>query len=814
MNTVSAALDAGRWNASARVDCFHCGLPVPGQADWAVAFDGQRRAVCCAGCEAVARTIIDSGLEDYYRKRTGRTAASTPMDGVVQDALQRAARIDLAAPEPTGPTASLRLRIDGITCAACAWLAERTLARLPGVAAASVHYVTHIAEVSFDPKTVSAGGLAGALARVGLVASPVTALGSAARRLRRRSEAWELGIAVFSMMQAMMFTVPFYFSGPGSIEPEVMALMNTAAMLVTVPAVVFSARRFFIGAWRDLAHGRIGMDVPVAVAIGATFITSAMATLSGAGATYFDSIGMFVSLLLAARWFESGLRDRALDMLESTRAGFPAHARREAVSGQPETVALEDLAVGDVLLLEPGDTLAADSVTLDGASEWNEAVLTGESRPVVRAPGVSVPAGALLVGAPMRARVQRAASESTHARIAQITEAALASRAPLAAQFNRLAAWIAPASLVLALVGAATWAWTDPSRAFDVAVAVLAITCPCALALAAPSVLAGAHYAAARNGWLVADPSVFQSARRVSHVVFDKTGTLTEGRLSVTGLEACGPIPADGCLAICCALEQGSAHPIASALLERAMEKALSVPGATNVEAVPGCGVSGVVDGDAYRFGTPSFAWAGDAAADDGALWLSGPAGPLARITLDDPLRDSATAAVERLAASGMTLHIASGDAACNVEPLADRLGIPPERAKARMTPDRKADWVRALQAGGARVALVGDGINDAPAMAAADVAIAMSGSADLARNAAGAVLRSASLAALPRLFALSRKVHRLTRQNLAWALAYNALAIPAALAGWVTPAHAAIGMALSSLLVIANALRVLRVED
>ncbi|MBL8512810.1 MAG: heavy metal translocating P-type ATPase [Betaproteobacteria bacterium] len=815
MNT--ATLTSGDWSAATHAECFHCALPVPKGASWSVLFDGQSRALCCAGCEAVARTILDNGLQDYYRKRTaqaGIAAGAGQVDATLREALARAARIDAVAPAPpraSGQQAHLRLALEGITCAACAWLAERTLSRVTGVTQASVHYVTHIATIEFDPVMTSPGALAGAIARVGLTATPVAANGAEDRRARRRRDAWELGVAVFSMMQAMMFTVPFYFSEPGSIEPDVMALMNVAAMLVTIPAIVFSARRFFAGAWRDVSHGRIGMDVPVAVAIAATFATSVAAAFAGSGATYFDSIGMFVSLLLAARWFESGLRDRALDTLERARANHPAHARRAMANGAVETIAAPNIAPDDVLLLEPGDVLATDGVTLDSPSEWNEAVLTGESRPVVRAPGVAVPAGAVLVGAAVRVRATRRASESTLARIAQWTEAALAGRANLSRSLDRLAAWIAPASLFLALSGAMAWWWIEPSRAFDVAVAVLAITCPCALALAAPSVLAGAHFAAAKNGWLIADVAALESARRVTHVVFDKTGTLTGGRPTISRVQILGSLSENECIAIACALEQGSAHPVASALFERATESAMRLPNAIGVTVHAGLGVSGCVDGQCYRLGTRNFAEGCDALADNGALWLAGPAGPLACIDLEDALRATAKAAVSQLAALGVESRIASGDAACNVEPLAQQLGLEPDRVRARLKPDQKAAWVRELQADGATVALVGDGINDAPAMAAADVAIAMSGGADLARNTAGAVMRSPLLTAVPQLITLSRKLHDLTRQNLAWALLYNAFAIPAALAGWVTPAHAAIGMAASSLLVIANAARVAR---
>lgn len=814
MNTASLASTG--WHSAAQAECFHCALPVPNGASWSVRFDGQSRSLCCAGCEAVARTILDNGLEDYYRKRSvqpGVAGIAGSIDSTLQEALARASRIDAAAPVsaiPPGQQAHLRFSIEGITCAACAWLAERTLARMPGVVHASVQYVTHVADIDFDPSRTSPGTLAAAIARVGLAATPVAANGADARRIRRRRDAWELGVAVFSMMQAMMFTVPFYFAESGSIEPDVMALMNLSALLVTMPAIVFSARRFFAGAWRDVSHGRIGMDVPVAVAIAATFATSVAATFAGSGATYFDSIGMFVSLLLAARWFESGLRDRALESLERARANHPAHARRATSDGNIETVAAQDVAPGDVLMLEPGDVLAADGWTLETASEWNEAVLTGESQPIVRAPGVAVPAGAVLVGADVRVRAARHASESTLARIAQLTEAALAGRAALSRSVDRLAAWIAPASLLLAMGGALAWWWIEPARAFDVAVAVLAITCPCALALAAPSVLAGAQFAAARNGWLIADTNVLESARQITHVVFDKTGTLTEGRPTIGRIQTLGSQTESACLAVACALEQGSAHPVASALFARAAKSTLVVPTASGVVTHPGCGVSGTLENQDYRLGARRFV-EDNGAQDDGALWLAGPAGPLARFEVGDAVRTSAQATVSQLAALGATVHIASGDAACNVNPIAEHLGVEPDCARARLTPEQKAAWVQALQTSGATVALVGDGINDAPAMAAADVAIAMSGSADLARNTAGAVLRSPMLTAVPQLISLARKLHTLTRQNLAWALLYNAIAIPAALAGWVTPAHAAIGMAASSLLVIANAARVTR---
>jgi Cu2+-exporting ATPase len=813
----------------AALTCFHCGAVIHTRSPWRLQWKGVERAFCCAGCEAVARTIIDGGMADYYTRRTpphNNARARPPgndtddwralMESVVQVEKKSTVLVDAATRQHQS-----RFLIEGITCSACSWLAERSLARLAGVISAEVNFVTHVAtlqwretvESSVEDSMLPRAGAA--LGAIGLRLAPLDVSTHAKRAKQRRRDAWELGVALLCMMQSMMFTVPLYLAAPDEVEPGERALMNLAAMLVTMPVMIYSARRFFVGALKDLQTRRISMDVPVAIALIAIFVSSVIATLRGEGATYFDSIGMFVALLLAARWFESGVRNAAQDEIERTTSAMPSHAKvLRMIDGLPamRREPIEAIAIGDVIEVDPGATSPVDAITLQTKSLWNEAVLSGESAPIARLAGAEVPAGAINAGEPARLRALRRAHESTVTRIATLTARLIAERRAPSPHHDAFAAWFGPLSIGLALVGGVVWLLIDVTRSIDVAIAVLAITCPCALALAAPSVMAGAHLVLARRGWLIARPAALAEAARLTHVVFDKTGTLTDGRASIHRVDTYADLNAAECLAIACGLDAGSNHPAASALLKTCQERGITPHGIEGVETVSGQGVSALWAGHTYRLGAHRFATGDQCAADQPGVWLARDGQPLACFVVGEALRDDAQQTIADLNALNIGVTMASGDAKEPVQAAAEAVGIGLAHALYRQSPDEKAALV-ARRAERDRVAFVGDGFNDAPAMARAHLSIAMADGAGLARNRAALVLRARTLRAIPDLIRLSRKTQSLTRQNLAWAIAYNAVAIPLALAGMVSPAIAAIGMASSSLIVIVNALRVMRVR-
>ena len=797
--------------------CFHCALPVPAATHFRIRFDGKLRALCCAGCEAVARTIIDANLGTYYLNRT--SAAQTPAaDGAVGALFDLGSVQSMYVASPDATTRQADLYIDGITCAACVWLAETALARVPGVTNASVNQITHRASVTWNAGASSLNALLDALTRVGLGAQPASASARfAARRRARRRSLFELGVALLGMMQVMMFTLPLYFSAADDVSEEARLLMGWAGFVLTLPVILFSARSFFAGTWRDLMHGRVSMDLPIALAIAATFASSTVSLLGGGSDLYFDSISMFVFLLLAARYLESWARESSLTLIERLTNATPAIAWR--LNGYPSSreagrVAAAELCAGEVIRVATGEAVAADGVIIEGESEFDESLLTGESRPVERGAQALLTGGALNLGSPVLMRVMRTGEATTAASLARLTEQALSSRPKLTQLAERIARWIAPLTIALALLAAAAWWLVDPSRSFSVAVAVLAVTCPCALALAAPAAQALAITRLAREGLLITRAETLEKIAAATDIAFDKTGTLTEGRMAITRVHLLGETNEHEILGVAAALEAGSPHPLARAIA--AAHDSLEIrrlPTACKLQYVAGDGVEGTIDGARIRLGRLAFAQtlAGCPAPmvpPAASVFMAREGAWLAAFEFSDPLKADAAETLNALQGCALTAHLLSGDGSDRVEQVAASLGIDHARVRAAVSPAGKLAYTRGIAA---RWIAVGDGINDAPLMAAADVSIAMGSGADLTRLTADAVLLSPHLMPLATARRVAAKMNRVIAQNFCWALAYNVIAVPLAIGGFISPAWAAIGMASSSLIVVANSLRLKR---
>lgn len=805
-------------DASAAPACFHCGLPAPDPHRYAVVVDGVARPMCCAGCQAVTESILGAGLEAFYRNRTA-VAASDEVAAASDAELALYDRPDVqAAFVEAGPDGSLEatLLIEGITCAACVWLNEQHLMRTPGVLRADVNYATRRARVRWDPAVTKLSTVLAAIQAIGYRAWPNdSAMSEKARVRERRSALWRLFVAAFGMMQVMMYAYPAYIAGEGDMTPEIAALFRWASLLLTVPVIVYSAAPFFRGALRDLRLGRLGMDVPVALGIGAAFLGSTWATLQGHGEVYFDSITMFVFFLLAGRWLEQGARDKAGEVLRHLVRALPVQAHRMA--GYPadrstETVPAAVLAPGDRVLVRPGDAFPADGVVLEGETRVDESLLTGESRPTVRRAGSTVVGGTANIEQPVVMRVDRAGGETRLSSIVKLVERAHSDRPRLVAAADRFAGWFVAVVLAIAATAALAWWWIDPSRALIVAVAVLVVTCPCALSLATPAALTVATGALARLGLVLTRERAIETLTRVTHVVLDKTGTLTEGTLGIVREQAFREGAGEAARAIAVALEAGSDHPVAQAFRRTASDMS-SLPRVERVRHVAGAGVEGWVDGVRYRLGSRAFA-AGIAGTlptvadwgDVSEVWLVDDRGPVAGFGFGDRPRPDASAAVDGLRKLGFEVILASGDGEEAVRRAAQRCGV--SHWMSGCSPEAKHALVTGLQSRGGVVCMVGDGINDAPVLAQADVSVAMGSGAVLAQQTADLVLCSGRLASVVDGFLLARRTLGIVRQNLGWAFAYNLVAIPLAATGWVTPWLAGIGMALSSLLVVLNALR------
>ena len=801
--------------------CYHCGQAVQRPVRWRVCIDGTEQPLCCAGCQAVASAIIDGGLQRYYGARAdvATTAVRAPSDLALYDAPEVAARYV----RTSDGLCETNLLIEGLRCSACVWLLEQGLGAQPGVSRAQVNLSTERALIQWDPAQVRLSKLLERVHTLGYEAKPFD-VKTREQSIQRQSRASlrRLFVAGISMMQVMMYAAPAYFAQSGDIDPAHQSLMQWASLMLTLPVVLYSAAPIFAGAWRDLRAYSLGMDVPVAIGVIAAFSASVWATLIGAGDVYYDTVTMFVFLLLAARHVEWSARRRASRSVDTLAAGVPDSARRVIrASHHTELIPAVRLTPGDEILVAVGERIPVDARVLNGPTRIDQSLITGESAPIEKLPGSELPGGAINIGNPVRLEVLRPLHSSTLSNIEQLALRAAGQRTPLAATADRIARHFTAALLLLALFIYALWHLIDPGRALPIALAVLVVSCPCALSLATPAALAAATGHALRRGILITRHDVLEALAGVTDVVFDKTGTLTLGEPQLSdivgaddardGAGSCAPTNPDQTaqwLAIAAALEQGQSHPLAKAILRAAQTHGFTALAAHSLRSLPGSGVEGEVNGHCWRIGKPVNTDHAGQKAHTTEAWLIRNDEPVARLRFRDSLRAEAADVVAVLRARGLVAHLLSGDHSAMAEAVAAELGIRHVRAGA--SPDDKLDYVRALQAQGRRVMMVGDGINDAPVLACANISVAVGDATDLARTSASVVLLNEGLDRLPEMLDLARRTRRTIAHNLTWALVYNGLAIPAAALGWISPWIAALGMSASSLLVVANAARLL----
>jgi Cu2+-exporting ATPase len=800
--------------------CFHCGEPIPRGLVIHARIASRDQPVCCHGCKAVAEFISGAGLGDYYKYRDASSSrADEPPRPDRWAAYDRPELVErLTRAEPNGAR-SITVLLEGLRCAACSWLADKALSLQSGVLDVSVNPATARARLVWDPGKVRLGDLLRVLEHVGLRPHPLAGEPSEQMALLERRDALKrLAVAGFGNMQVMMFAVPLYFGEATGIDPVMREYMRLVSMLVSIPVALYSGWPFYQGALMALRSRSISMDVPVSLGIILAFMASVWNALTGSGEVYFDSVTMFVFFLGLGRYIEMIARHRAGSVADALARLAPMTARRVR-EGVTEDVQAVELAVGDELVVRAGEVFAADGIVLEGEGRVDESMLTGESNAIAKPPGARVHQGTHNLATPVRVRVTAVAGNTVLSGVVALLERAQAERPRLAKAADRAAAWFLGRILVGAAIVFAVWWFLDPARAFPATLAVLVVTCPCALSLATPTALAAATAALARRGVLVAHTDAIETLSKATHVLWDKTGTLTKGLVRVEDVRTHGDVTSQQALEWAASLEQLSEHPIA---------RAFTVTGAptvraSSVEVHAGRGLEGRIDGRLLRIGTRAFAGGlhpgsrpaveSDAAADatSGESWvyLGDESGVIAAFRLTDPLRPEAGTCVDGLAALGLPSEIVSGDETSAVARIAERCGI--EQLSARLTPQHKLDRLKALQRDGSVVVAVGDGINDAPLLRGADVAVAMGRGSALAQTSADLILVRESLDDLPHTVELARRTQRVIRQNLTWAVAYNLAALPLAALGFVPPWLAAIGMSLSSVVVVLNAMRLSR---
>jgi Cu2+-exporting ATPase len=673
--------------------------------------------------------------------------------------------------------------------------------------------------VRWDERRIKLSDILRAIQSIGYRAHPYDAARAEDVADReRRTMLWRVFVAGFGMAQVMMYAVPAYFAGDGEMTFREQLWFRLASLILTLPVVLYSAAPFFRHAVRDFRMRRLGMDVPVALGVGGAFLASLWATVVNGPEVYFDSVTMFVFFLLGGRYLEMLARARAVRGIEELGKILPAFSERLPHWPLPdgEQVPVSQLVPGDCVRVRPGGVIPADGAVIDGVSETNEALLTGESRPVPKQAGSPLTGGSINVSSPLVMRVEQVGESTRLAAIRHLMERAASEKPKLAAISDRWATIFIVTLLVLATATGISWYFIDPSRALWVLVSVLVVACPCALSLATPAALTVATDALARLGVLVTRGHAIEVLAQANHYVFDKTGTLTVGQMRLEEVLPLGAMGIDGLCALAAALEQGSEHPVAAALRDAAGER----PPVTvsDVTAVTGQGMTGRYHGGAAWIGRPDFVAAraglsvptevaGMEAKTGTVIALADERGWLGLFRFADSLRPAAAGMIRRLIAAGTPVTILSGDAPGAVATVGHQLGI--NDLHGGMTPQGKQAFIARLQEDPAKVvAMVGDGVNDAPVLAQAHVSVAMGSGTDLARNQADIVLLGEDFTHLGFGAGLARKTLRIIRQNLCWAFAYNLAAIPLAMMGKVTPLIAGVGMAGSSLLVVLNALR------
>jgi Cu2+-exporting ATPase len=799
--------------SSAEKTCYHCALPVPPGAHYLVAIEGEPREMCCRGCQAVAQTIVDNGLTDYYRHRTALPGVGHE---VVPEEVQKLALYDHPGIQKSfvrqegEHIKEASLILEGITCAACVWLNERHLKQLPGVLQVQVNYATHRARITWDDQAVQLSKILEEIQLLGYNAHPFNAERQEnLRRQRRAKDLRRIAIAGLSAGQVMMLAVALYAGAAFGMEASTAALLRWFSLVLTLPVVFYAALPFYQSAWNALLAKRLNMDVPVSLAVAGAFVGSVWATLQGQGVVYYDAITMFSLFLLSSRFLEHTAQEKSVEAAENLLKLAPAMATRVA-GGQHQPVPVLELNEGDIILAKPGESIAADAEVIEGESTVDEALLTGESRPVPKLGGAQVIAGSINLESPLLLRVTGVGENTVLAGIIRLLDRAVAEKPRLAQLADQVAGHFTIGLLILTAVVGVIWWWQEPARAFEIVLAVLVVTCPCALSLAAPAAFAAAGSHLLRHGILLTRGHALETMAKVDHVVFDKTGTLTYGKPVLQRAVTLADTDESRCLTLAASLEQASEHPLAQSFLSRvAPPELIAVQDAQNL---PGKGVSGTIEGVRYTLGSAALSGIVPTTLPGGLpegatlVWLCNEQRALAVFAISDGLRPQARELVEQLKAAGVRVTMLSGDAVAAVSHVAAETGI--ESWQAALRPEEKLATLREFQQRGDVVAMVGDGVNDAPVLAGADVSIAMGGGTQVARASSDIVLLTENLPDIRRALQTGHASIAVMRQNFAWAIVYNLLALPFAAAGMIPPWLASIGMSASSLVVVLNAMR------
>ena len=790
--------------------CVHCNLPIP-PADLVVEqIDGRELRFCCHGCQGVYRIITGAGLDSFYRNRNWDEL------GIPTGAFEAEydeASLDGHVIRRDETTADIALIIEGIRCASCVWLLEKLLLREVGITAIQVNYGTHRAVIRFNPQVTTPAKIFTSISRFGYLPHPFSpGIAHQAAAREQRSLLIRFGTAAFLSMQLMGFSFALYGGYFHGIDPEIRQLIQYFAAAVATPVVFYSGWPFLAGAWRSLKNRSASMDLLISLGVSTAYSYSLYAMFSG-GEVYFDTAAMIITLILLGRLFESSARTRSISGIDKLLQLAPNSANR--VDGdEVNVVASASLIPGDIILVRPGERIPVDCQVLTGVTEVDESTITGEPMPILRQEGDKVSAGSLNLSTSVRLQVDRVAAESFVARMARLVEEAQNRKAPIQSMADRVATLFVPLVATIAIGTWAFWWFSGASQAEALlnAVSVLIVACPCALGLATPTAVLTASGSAAGNGILFRGGDILEAISRVDLVAFDKTGTLTCGQPTVNQI-----IPATGqtgaaLLELASRAASGSNHPLAIAVLASARAAGVQPGIAGPVTSMPGRGLK--TQGENGDILTGSRAFLTENSIEVPAI--DSAAGTEVHVSLDgvwqgllllhDPLRTEAEQTIRELKGLGLETVLLTGDRPETARQVCTTLVLPDFHAN--MSPADKTAWIESQQRNGHTVMMVGDGINDAPALSLADVGCAMAGGTDIALETSDLVLTRTNLASLHQAVFIGRKTMQVIKQNLFWAFTYNLITLPLAASGKLAPVWAAAAMAGSSILVVSNSLR------
>lgn len=807
--------------------CFHCGLPNTEGNKYPVAIAGQTHFMCCPGCEAVASAIVENGLASYYEFRTEPAARG---DAALENTMAKLAVYD----EPElqeefvfdhGSDKQIQLTVEGITCAACGWLIEKQLAKVKGLKQVSVNVSSRRATVTWNDNEVKLSGILGRMKTIGYESLPFQADNhEASFKKEQKAYLKKLGLAGIMTMQVMMLAMGQYFDIFGNIDEEAISYFNAVSLLLTTPVVLYSGSIFYVSAIKALVARGVNMDVPITIAIVATYIAGVLAVNKNTGEVYFESICMFVFFLLISRFLEHRSRHRASEISSNMLKLIPVTAMRWE-NKQWVSVLAKQLKTGDKVLVKAGESIPIDGVVIEGESTADESMLTGEFEPVRKQIHDKVFAGALNQQGSISVEVTSSLKYAMMNQILRLQESAMGSKPKIALIADKLSRYFVTVVLLISALTYWYWASQDDPHAFWITISVLIATCPCALGLATPSALTCAMAKLNKIGILLKRSDALEQLTHATDIVFDKTGTLTQGKFSISKhwfakdalqidalqSSATQTVPASDnyLLALAAFLESRSEHPIARAFITDYTDYEFIME---HYQVEIGKGISAMVNGSACLIGSKKFVL-NQVQLDDEIHWqganvlLAIDGKIVATFWLTDTVKDDVASALSKL--RKFDLSILSGDAQENVEQVAASVNIP--IAIGACPPEAKLAFVKQQQTLNKSLIMLGDGINDAPVLAAADVSIAVGNASDLAKNAADVVLLNNKLTALNDLLDMAQRTKRKIKQNIAWALGYNISVLPFAVMGVLTPWQAALGMSLSSIIVVYNSTRLMR---